>query len=334
METIFLIVLAAFNVWTIYFYNKLLLEVANGKEKEKKPPIDPMALVGKSLFKVSQLRKKEETEQKQTESMSVSDNDVTFDDSPKSTARISDEQLDDVFTNVRIEDIGVKFSDNMKDSDVPQAKGSSFEDIDAAVNTIKAPKATDKEKRHAGKVFHEMDGNQFYEKFMEIAKDAPGVTIEFGPHDKDAHVGVKKTGCQGVCELGPLVRIQKGDDVIQYTTVQIEDCQEIFEKSVQGNETIERLLYQKGGKVSRGPEDIPFIAKQTRIVLKNCGKFDAESLNEYIASGGFQALEKAMFEMDPDLVIDQVDKSGIRGRGGGGFPAGKKWIQVGRIWSI
>ena len=94
------------------FYNKLLLEVANGKEKEKKTPIDPMALVGKSLFKVSQLRKKEETEQKQTESMSVSDNDVTFDDSPKSTARISDEQLDDVFTNVRIEDIGVKYSDN------------------------------------------------------------------------------------------------------------------------------------------------------------------------------------------------------------------------------
>ena len=61
--------------------------------------------------------------------------------------------------------------------------------------------------------------------------------------------------------------------MIQYTKVQIEDCQEIFEKSVQGNETIERLLYQKGGKVSRGPEDIPFIAKQTRIVLKNCGKF-------------------------------------------------------------
>lgn len=102
MESIFMIVLVAFNVWTIYFYNKLLLEVANNKKEEEKPPIDPMALVGKSLFKVSQLRKKEETEQKQTESISVSDNDVTFDDSPKSTARISDEQLDDVFTNVRI----------------------------------------------------------------------------------------------------------------------------------------------------------------------------------------------------------------------------------------
>ena len=68
-------------------------------------------------------------------------------------------------------DIGVKYSDNMKDADVPQAKGSSFEDIDAAVNTIKAPKATDKEKRHAGKVFHEMDGNQFYEKFMENSEE-------------------------------------------------------------------------------------------------------------------------------------------------------------------
>ena len=86
MESIFMIVLVAFNVWTIYFYNKLLLEVANNKEEEEKPPIDPMALVGKSLFKVSQLRKKEETVQKQTESEPVSENDVTFEDPPKNTA--------------------------------------------------------------------------------------------------------------------------------------------------------------------------------------------------------------------------------------------------------
>ena len=103
--------------------------------------------------------------------MSVSDNDVTFDDSPKSTARISDEQLDDVFTNVRIEDIGVKYSDDEDDVDAPQAKGTSFEDIDTAVKTVKASEATDKEKRHAGQVFHEMDGNQFYEKFMENSKE-------------------------------------------------------------------------------------------------------------------------------------------------------------------
>ena len=171
MESIFMIVLVAFNVWTIYFYNKLLLEVANNKEEEEKPPIDPMALVGKSLFNVSQLRKKEETVQKQTESEPVSENDVTFEDPPKNTARIPDELLDDVFTNVRIEDVGVKYSDDEDDADVPQAKGTSFEDIDTAVKTVKASKATDKEKRHAGKVFHEMDGNQFYEKFMENSKE-------------------------------------------------------------------------------------------------------------------------------------------------------------------
>ena len=171
MESIFMIVLVAFNVWTIYFYNKLLLEVANNKEEEEKPPIAPMALVGKSLFKVSQLRKKEETEQKQTESEPVSENDVTFEDSPKSTAQIPDEQLDDVFTNVRIEDVDVKYSDDEDDVDAPQAKGTSFEDIDTAVKTVKASEATDKEKRHAGQVFHEMDGNQFYEKFMENSKE-------------------------------------------------------------------------------------------------------------------------------------------------------------------
>ncbi len=170
MENVFLIVLVAFNVWTIYFYNKLLLEVANNKEEEEKPPIDPMALVGKSLFKVSDLRKKD-VEPQMEESEPVSENDVTFEDAPRSKVQIPDEQLDDVFTNVRIEDVAVKYSDDEDNVDVPQAKGTSFEDIDIAVKTVKASKATDKEKRHAGKVFHEMDGNQFYEKFMENSKE-------------------------------------------------------------------------------------------------------------------------------------------------------------------
>jgi NADH-quinone oxidoreductase subunit F len=171
---------------------------------------------------------------------------------------------------------------------------------------------------------------KIYDKFVEIAKDAPGVVLEFAPHDEDAHVGVKKTGCQGICELGPLVRIQKKDKVVQYTKVQVTDCEEIFERSVRGDEVLERLLYKQKGTAYTAPEEIPFIAKQTRLVLENCGKFDAESLDEYIASGGFQALEKAMFELTPDQIIDEVDRSGLRGRGGGGFPAGKKWKQVAR----
>ncbi len=171
---------------------------------------------------------------------------------------------------------------------------------------------------------------KIYEKFLEIAKDAPGVSVTFAPHDGEKHVGVKKTGCQGVCELGPLVRIQKGDQVVQYTKVQIQDCQEIFDRTVMGNEVLEHLLYKKAGKSYVSPSEIPFIAKQTRIVLKNCGTFDAESLGEYIASGGFAALTKALFEQSPADIVDTIEKSGIRGRGGGGFPAGKKWKQVAR----
>ena len=171
---------------------------------------------------------------------------------------------------------------------------------------------------------------KIYEKFVEVCKDAPGIFLEFAPHDEGDHVGVKKTGCQGICELGPLVRIQKKDKVIQYTKVQVDDCAEIFERSVLGDEVIESLLYKQKGVSYQAPEEIPFIAKQTRISLANCGKFDAESLDEYIASGGFTAFTKALFEMTADEIIVEVDQSGLRGRGGGGFPAGKKWKQVAR----
>ena len=174
--------------------------------------------------------------------------------------------------------------------------------------------------------------NKIHEIFQEMTNGLDGIKLEFAPHDKDEHdkIGVKKTGCQGFCELGPLVRIQKGDQVVQYVKVQPEDCREIFEQTVLGDTVIQRLLYSKGDTHYTSPDEIPFIAKQTRIVLENCGKVDAESLDEYLAAGGFKALEKAMFEMTRDEVIDEVDKSGLRGRGGGGFPCGKKWKQVAR----
>ena len=176
--------------------------------------------------------------------------------------------------------------------------------------------------------------NKIHEIFETLVKECPGVELVFSPcggnHDEEKVVGVKKTGCQGFCELGPLVRIQKGDKVIQYVKVQPEDCAEIFDRSVQGDEIIEKLLYKKGEEVYVQPDEIPFIAKQTRIVLENCGKFDSESLVEYLAAGGFEALKTAITVLGRDGVIDEVDKSGLRGRGGGGFPAGKKWKQVAR----
>ena len=176
--------------------------------------------------------------------------------------------------------------------------------------------------------------NKIHQLFQELIADDPAIDLQFAPHDAAEHdgpkVGVHKTGCQGFCELGPLVRIQKGDRTVQYVKVQPEDVKEIYEHTILGSDVIERLLYQKGEKKYVQPEDIPFIAKQTRIVLENCGKLDAESLDEYLAAGGFKALEKAMFQMDRDQVIEEIDKSGLRGRGGGGFPTGKKWKQVAR----
>ncbi len=174
--------------------------------------------------------------------------------------------------------------------------------------------------------------NKIHALLKDLIADDPAIDLEFAPHDSHdrPNIGVKKTGCQGFCELGPLVRIQKGDKAVQYVKVQPDDCKEIYERTILGGDVIERLLYHKGEKKYVQPNEIPFIAKQTRIVLENCGKLDAESLDEYLAAGGFKALEKAMFQMDRDQVIDEIDKSGLRGRGGGGFPAGKKWKQVAR----
>ncbi len=179
-----------------------------------------------------------------------------------------------------------------------------------------------------------------YAEFQRIAKDVPGLTVEFSRHEVGAHaaehvegckhLAVKKTGCRGICELGPLVRVQMGDRTIQYIHVHDVDVEEIFNETVLNGRVVDRLLYKQDGKTYEEPETIPFLAKQTRVVLGNCGRFDAESFDEFLASGGFTGLQKALFEMTPAEVIDTVDKSGLRGRGGGGFPTGKKWSQVAR----
>ena len=126
--------------------------------------------------------------------------------------------------------------------------------------------------------------------------------------------------------MGPLVRIEPQG--ILYTKVKPEDCDEIFEKTIKNGEIVQRLLYKMDGREYVKQEEIPFYAGQTRVVLKNCGHIDAEHIEEAIANGAYQALAKALFEMTPDEVIKQILDSNLRGRGGGGFPAGKKWQQV------
>ena len=167
---------------------------------------------------------------------------------------------------------------------------------------------------------------KIYDEMVRLCEGIDGVEIEM---QKDIpHVGVIKTGCQGLCELGPLVRIEPYG--YQYVHVQEEDCLEIVERTVRLGHPVDRLFYRHGDEICPKPEDIPFLNRQTRIVLENCGKIDAESIDEYIAAGGFFALAKAVTEMTPQDVIDEVTRSGLRGRGGAGFPAGKKWSQVAR----
>ena len=170
---------------------------------------------------------------------------------------------------------------------------------------------------------------KIYDEMCRLCEEIDGVEVSM---QKDVpHIGTIKTGCQGLCELGPLVRIEP--QYLQYVHVQVEDCKEIVEKTVLKGEPVDRLFYKHDEEVCRQPEDIPFLNQQTRIVLEHCGNIDAESIDEYIAVGGFQAVLKAFFEMTPEEVIEEITKSGIRGRGGAGFPMGKKWSQVARIES-
>ena len=167
---------------------------------------------------------------------------------------------------------------------------------------------------------------KIYDEMVKLCEDIEGVQIEM---QKDVpHVGVVRTGCQGLCELGPLMRIEPYD--YQYVHVQVEDCKEIVSRTVLLGQPVERLFYRHEDKVCPYPDDIPFLNLQTRIVLENCGKIDAESIDEYIAAGGFSALVKVLTEMTPEQVIDEITRSNLRGRGGAGFPAGKKWSQVAR----
>ena len=163
-----------------------------------------------------------------------------------------------------------------------------------------------------------------YSQLRELCKEDEGIRVEL---EKDVpHIGIVKSGYQGFCELGPLVRIEPQH--CQYVKVQPEDCEEIVEKTVKQGIPVERLFYKKEGISYGAVDEIPYFARQTRIVLEQCGNIDAESVEEYMAAGGFSALKKALFAMTPEAVIAEVEFSGLRGRGGGGFPAGRKWRQV------
>jgi NADH:ubiquinone oxidoreductase subunit F (NADH-binding)/(2Fe-2S) ferredoxin/Pyruvate/2-oxoacid:ferredoxin oxidoreductase delta subunit len=141
----------------------------------------------------------------------------------------------------------------------------------------------------------------------------------------DATVELKMSGCNGFCEHDPLVIIQPAD--IIYMDVKPKDADEIVSRTIKKGEIVERLLYADpaSGARKRNESDIPFYGKQVRVVLRNIGKIDPTSIDDYIAAGGYRAAAKVLGGMSPEEVISVIEKSGLRGRGGGGFLTGKKW---------
>ena len=138
------------------------------------------------------------------------------------------------------------------------------------------------------------------------------------------NVRVIKTGCFGLCAKGPIVIIRPEDTF--YAMVKPEDCEEIIKSHIMEGKVVERLLCKDiDGKKVMKLDELNFYKKQKRIALKNCGVINPEDIDEYIAFDGYRALARVLMEISPDEVIEIVDKSGLRGRGGAGFPTGKKW---------
>jgi NADH-quinone oxidoreductase subunit F len=143
-----------------------------------------------------------------------------------------------------------------------------------------------------------------------------------GLHDA---VEVAIIGCHGLCSQGPLAVVSDGDTY--YPRLKVKDVKRIVEEHLVGGAVVEKLLYVDPGSGERiaCAHDIPFYSQQTRIALRDVGVIDPESLNEYLARGGYEAARKALTTMRPDEIVEEIVASGLRGRGGAGFPTGTKW---------
>jgi len=144
-------------------------------------------------------------------------------------------------------------------------------------------------------------------------------------NDLKDSVEIKKTGCRGFCEKGPVMAIEPDD--IFYNMVDPDDTEDIAGETIAKGEVVERLLYKdpETGKGIKKEKDIPFFGKQVRRVLANCGKIDPTEIKDYIAEGGYRAISKALSNMTPEQVIEEVIAAKLRGRGGAGFSTGLKW---------
>lgn len=162
---------------------------------------------------------------------------------------------------------------------------------------------------------HASGCHQVIDAFRKVLQD----------HSQGNGINIRVTGCHGFCERGPLVVIYP--QKILYQRVKPEDARTIFEETILNGKVIESLLYDHPTTGTRivHEEEVPFYQKQMRIIFGNNGNIDPTRIEDYLAVGGYRALSKALFSMTPEEIIREVKKANLRGRGGGGFPAGVKW---------
>lgn len=167
---------------------------------------------------------------------------------------------------------------------------------------------------------------KLYEEMQkEVQKAGIEIAVELKAEDAREKTLLSKSGCQGFCQMGPLMSIEP--DGILYCHVKAADAAEIVNTTLKHNQVIERLLYKDphDGTPCRGTDEIPFYKRQRRTVLKACGHVDPEDIREYIYHDGYKGAQKAYTQMTDEVVCKTVLESGLRGRGGGGFPTGLKW---------
>jgi NADH-quinone oxidoreductase subunit F len=167
-----------------------------------------------------------------------------------------------------------------------------------------------------------------FEEFNRVLREkAILAEAVFMNEHKESHVGLSKSGCQGLCQKGPLVLIEPTG--IFYTGVAPEDVAEIVEETLVKGKCVERLLYQNNNQdLCYTQKDIPFYNRQTRLVLDKAGLIDPEVIEDYLAMGGYSALAKVLSFMSPKDVINEVKVAKLRGRGGAGFPTALKWEEA------
>ncbi|HKJ98152.1 MAG TPA: NADH-quinone oxidoreductase subunit NuoF [Desulfotignum sp.] len=164
-----------------------------------------------------------------------------------------------------------------------------------------------------------------YNEFKRLIEEKGiSVDVELLYEGEESEAGIGIGGCHGFCQMGPLVRVEPKETF--YTKVKVADVEEIVTATLDQDSVVERLLYQNpDGSRSVTEHDVPFYKTQQRIVLGKCGTINPEDIREYFAAEGYQALARILDDMSQEQVIDVVTQSGLRGRGGAGFPAGRKW---------